>query len=531
MQIAQLYRRRVLDQNSTPPPPTPTGSNVYFGGVSSSINTPTLLADKISNYPIGTSFDPININNFTIVGDNIECLITVDFQLSGNKFTNNLSLTYFKEKGGFCKYFESLYFAGAENLVKIELPSVKSSGVVAGLQRNYKLEIINIANCLNIGGTNGFDNFFHNATNSIPFKVGCKIYVDPSMQTINGGGVEGDLSFAANSRAGILKYITNSTVPNGIDGNNVRVYANALQMIDDGSSANQIDFFTDIEINGVPYPDVVANKWIRGLTPNTSYNIKATAVDVNYNKSETNAITKVTTSTQIDAIDYVSISEISGDTLITQINDSIGVFKSSGVWDRVLGLYPIIGKSYNETKYNLKDPRDLDSAYRLVNISGTVYGENRFLSGNIDTFILPASLGNDNYHASFYSLTQNTTVSTLINASTSGSSLIRLLTLNNSIYNDGYDDGGVARLISNVGSSTGLLTIQRDDINIQKNYRNGVLVGSDSNGNLGTMPTDTFKIYGGSLTGGFVVISKSLTDIQNQTLYEEINKINLILGR
>ena len=55
----------------------------------------------------------------------------------------------------------------------------------------------------------------------------------------------------------------------------------------------------------------------------------------------------------------------------TAINDLVVGLKNNGTWDKYLAIYPVIGGTEYNHKYNLKDPRDLDAAFRL-SFSGTI---------------------------------------------------------------------------------------------------------------------------------------------------------------
>jgi hypothetical protein len=52
-------------------------------------------------------------------------------------------------------------------------------------------------------------------------------------------------------------------------------------------------------------------------------------------------------------------------TEIDALDDLVTSLKTNGTWDNYKAIYPMVGASANGHKYNLKDPRDLDAAYRL----------------------------------------------------------------------------------------------------------------------------------------------------------------------
>jgi len=88
--------------------------------------------------------------------------------------------------------------------------------------------------------------------------------------------------------------------------------------------------------------------------------------------------------------------------------------KSANIWTKMKALYPFVGGTSTSHKFNLKDPRDLDAAYRLVFNGGMTHSSNGVLfggsNGYANTFLTPStSLALGSAHMSFYSRT-NTTV-------------------------------------------------------------------------------------------------------------------------
>jgi hypothetical protein len=81
-------------------------------------------------------------------------------------------------------------------------------------------------------------------------------------------------------------------------------------------------------------------------------------------------------------------------------------------------LYPFVGGSDASHKYNLKDPRDLNAAYRLVFSGGWTHSANGALPNGTnafaDTFLNNNVLAQNNNHISGYSRTNSNTTSTII---------------------------------------------------------------------------------------------------------------------
>lgn len=116
-----------------------------------------------------------------------------------------------------------------------------------------------------------------------------------------------------------------------------------------------------------------------------------------------------------DAQAFFTAAAITNATQKTAVNDLVVALKGYGVWANILALYPMVGGTASSHKYNLKDPRDLDAAFRLSFIGGWTHDSNGATgngsTGYADTFFNPyvvhgASTNVDNKHLSYYSRTQ-----------------------------------------------------------------------------------------------------------------------------
>lgn len=300
--------------------------NTFIGGVASTINTPTLLAVKLQNYPSGTAFSASNIKSFSIVGSDIQCYIGVDYKLSDVAFTNNPYITYFIDKGGKCFSITSRTFACNESiylLKEIYLPEcISINNSVNGFIRTENLRIIYLPKCVNYGSTTLNNNVFESAfSNNF-----VKIYANSLMQTINSGGVEGDLAYSI-TKGSTVRYVTNFIVPNPITDLSVHtVYATGikLQWIAP-SSVNGIDFY-EIYVDGVFKQNATSLTTIlNGLTNLQTYQFTVIAVDNFYNKSiVSNVVTQ-----QINGSDIL-FGTININDIISYYNFNDNVLDSKG---------------------------------------------------------------------------------------------------------------------------------------------------------------------------------------------------------
>ena len=66
-----------------------------------------------------------------------------------------------------------------------------------------------------------------------------------------------------------------------------------------------------------------------------------------------------------DAQKFILAAGITDATQKSAINTLVDDLKTYGIWAKMKAIYPIIGGTATTHKYNLKDPRDLDAAFRL----------------------------------------------------------------------------------------------------------------------------------------------------------------------
>jgi hypothetical protein len=98
--------------------------------------------------------------------------------------------------------------------------------------------------------------------------------------------------------------------------------------------------------------------------------------------------------TDADALAFISAAGITDDTqqyaIIALVND----LKTYGLWSKMKAIYPFVGGTASTHKWNLKDPRDLDVAFRLSFSGGWTHSSTGALpngtTGYADTFYSPS---------------------------------------------------------------------------------------------------------------------------------------------
>ncbi|HXR83343.1 MAG TPA: hypothetical protein VN722_03460 [Hanamia sp.] len=110
---------------------------------------------------------------------------------------------------------------------------------------------------------------------------------------------------------------------------------------------------------------------------------------------------------------FITSSAITDTAQQSAINTLVVQLKQNNLWNKFLAIYPMVGGTTATTKLNLKDPRDLDQAFRI-----TWNGTPQFQATGVtclnstdwgDTHLSDSLLAFDNSSISFYSGTQNQT--------------------------------------------------------------------------------------------------------------------------
>jgi hypothetical protein len=127
-------------------------------------------------------------------------------------------------------------------------------------------------------------------------------------------------------------------------------------------------------------------------------------------KSWAGATDIVGLTTDPDAQAFITAAAITDPTQQLAIDNLVKGLKSDNIWTKMKAIYPFVGGTASTHKWNLKDPRDLDAAFRLVFNGGWTHSSNgatpNGTNGYADTKLQPLSvLAQNNSHLSYYSRT------------------------------------------------------------------------------------------------------------------------------
>lgn len=91
-------------------------------------------------------------------------------------------------------------------------------------------------------------------------------------------------------------------------------------------------------------------------------------------------------SVDADAQAFITAASITDATQQSAINQLVVDLKGYGIWTKMKALYPFVGGTASTHKFNLKDPRDLDAAFRLVFNGGWTHSSTGALPNGTNAF-------------------------------------------------------------------------------------------------------------------------------------------------
>lgn len=204
-----------------------------------------------------------------------------------------------------------------------------------------------------------------------------------------------------------------------------------------------------------------------------------------------------------DAQAFFTATGITDPDLKTATNDLVLAAKAHGWWTECIAIYPYIGGTASTHKYNLKDPRDLDAAYRITFNGSWTHDANGIQGDGAtnygDTHIDPSTnMTINDTHISVWSNTNSAADIADIGVVIFPSQSIDLLVRGSggTLTTDHYSY--FERLAPAVASSIGWFLSDRTSSILCEVSKNGVSLASNTT-TSGTLPNT--NIYVGAISG------------------------------
>ena len=250
--------------------------------------------------------------------------------------------------------------------------------------------------------------------------------------------------------------------------------------------------------------------------------------------------------TDPDAFKFIEVANITSSIQATAVNTLVVGLKTANLWNKIQAIYPIVGGNAFSHKWNLKDPRDTDDAFRIQYIGAITHTATGITSagGYMDTYWNPSEalsptesihIGINNYTTSSVGSVHNMEFGNNFNSD---------ISLSPTYGNSGADTrfalkNPSAGTISN-NSGQGYFILSRLDTTKSTGYiyRSNALYGSGdntstystaNNGSVSILYGFGFGGYGGTIN--FFTVGSGLTAAETSTLYSIMQTYQTALSR
>ena len=283
------------------------------------------------------------------------------------------------------------------------------------------------------------------------------------------------------------------------------------------------------------------------VTADVGQSIKCTVTATNFIGSanaDSNTVTP-TSSVDADAQAFITAASITDPTQQAAINTLVVDLKGYNIWSKMQAVYPFVGGTASTHKFNLKDPRDLDVAFRGVFVGGWTHSSNGALPNGtnayIDTKYATVTNLNVSSHAfGIYSRTNDVT-GTQAYGVFEGAGFDN--TIQNWISNGSFTDGASANTLGYTANpTTSLIMLTRRSQSDWQAYRAGVSLGTRTTGCSFLTGKNFFfsaRNDGSNLFAqfflkqqlAFAFLSDGLTNTESGNLYTAVQTFQTTLGR
>jgi len=248
-----------------------------------------------------------------------------------------------------------------------------------------------------------------------------------------------------------------------------------------------------------------------------------------------------------DAQAFITAAAITDPTQQAAINTLVVDLKGYNVWTKMKALYPMVGGTASQHKFNLKNPLDTDAAFRLQFNGGITHSNLGSLGNGLNGYALSylnslTQLTNSNLHFSWY--TRNASnLSAFSNEIVTDAAYVTspfiTFRTNNKISGNAYfsaGDDNIGATVSNTQS--GFILGSETASNLRKIYRNGSVIATNTTNDTTALPNANLSLWGGLIfinysgnNCAFASIGNGLTDTESANFYTAVQAFQTTLGR
>jgi hypothetical protein len=237
-----------------------------------------------------------------------------------------------------------------------------------------------------------------------------------------------------------------------------------------------------------------------------------------------------------DAQAFITATGITNPTEISAINTLVNDLQGYGLWSKMKAIYPFVGGTSTTCKYNLKDPRDLDAAFRLVFNGGWTFASTGATPNGTNGYA-------DTKLNSFTNLTQTSISFGIYYRTVVGGTPIEGTYTGDALSisprgTDTYFSVGAYAVIGISDTSLGFKAVSRNGSSV-KSYINSTQIGSGTSANdcpnltiyLGALNFNGSSGFYSSNQEAFAFIGDGLTDTEASNFYTAVQAFQTTLGR
>jgi hypothetical protein len=257
-----------------------------------------------------------------------------------------------------------------------------------------------------------------------------------------------------------------------------------------------------------------------------------------------------------DAQAFIDAAGITDATQKSAVNQLVLDLKSYNIWTKMKALYPALGGTASTHKWNLKDPRDLDAAFRLTFSTGWTHSSDGMTpngtSAYANTFLIPNThLTNNDSHISVYLKTNSDNNGVDIGIQDDmGTGVVQstyyIRTKNSNNLTATIQTTDLNRISGSNTDSRGFYITSRTSSIILKQYKNSSIFGTNTNTSTGTrarysIPLSTLRYINDAGSNiytsysnrelAFASIGDGLTDTEAANFYTAVQTYQTTLGR
>ena len=235
------------------------------------------------------------------------------------------------------------------------------------------------------------------------------------------------------------------------------------------------------------------------------------------------------------------------------VNTLVLDLKSYGIWNKMKAIYPMVSDAATSSlragqhKYNLKDPRNSNSAFRLSFIGGWTHSATGALPNGIsyaDTFLNPATViaNVNNGHLSYYSRTNSSGINKIeIGNRDNSSSFNLVIKFGASNISGACINMSDTNTFTNNTDSTGFYHAnQNNTANVRKMFKNGSVLATQTiaqnaqpslNVYIGARNFNNVATFYSNRETAFASVGNGLTDTEAANFYTAVQAFQTTLGR